>query len=85
MRNGSYETSNVDQVVRKLSGARELLREQHIDTTSKLRLREACLAASVEPDEMLAQIEARMRRTAHPVEQPREKYAEEREHVSLRH
>ncbi|NNJ13461.1 hypothetical protein EKD04_024350 [Chloroflexales bacterium ZM16-3] len=81
MRNGSYETSNVNQVVRKLSGARELLREHHIDTTSQLQLREACLAASVEPDEMLAQIDARMRRMARPVEHPREKYAEEHEHV----
>ncbi|NTW00680.1 MAG: hypothetical protein HGA19_05145 [Oscillochloris sp.] len=81
MRNGSYETSNVDQVVRKLSGARELLREHRIDTSSQLRFREACLASSVEPDEMLAQIEARMRRMARPVEEPREKYAEEREYV----
>ncbi|NTV63710.1 MAG: hypothetical protein HGA65_09270 [Oscillochloris sp.] len=81
MRNGSYETSNVDKVVRKLSGAREILREHRIDTSSKLRLREACLAASVEPDEMLAQMEARMRRIAAPVEQPREKYVEETEHV----
>ncbi len=77
MRNGSYETNDVNQVVRKLSGARELLREHRIDMTSRLQLREACLAASVEPDEMLAQIEARMRRMARPVEQPREKYAEE--------
>ena len=40
MRNGSYETSNVDQVVRKLPGARELLREHRIDTSSSLRLRD---------------------------------------------
>ncbi|MBX0329540.1 hypothetical protein K2Z83_17860 [Oscillochloris sp. ZM17-4] len=81
MRNGSYETSDVNKVVRTLPGAREILREHGIDTTSRLRLREACMAASVEPDEMLAQIEARMRRTARPAEQPREKYVEEREHV----
>jgi iron-sulfur cluster repair protein YtfE (RIC family) len=81
MRNGNYETSDVDQVVRKLPGARELLREHRIDTSSRLRLRDACLAASVEPDEMLAQIEARIRRTARPVEEPREKYVEERRRV----
>jgi iron-sulfur cluster repair protein YtfE (RIC family) len=82
MRNGSYETSDVNKVVRTLPGAREILRENRIDTTSRLRLREAALAASVEPDELLAQIEARMRRMARPVEHPREKYAEEREHTS---
>ncbi len=81
MRNGSYETSNVDQVVRKLPGARELLSEHRINMNNRISLREACLATSVEPDEMLAQIEARMRRMARPVEQPREKYAEEREYV----
>jgi ribosome-associated translation inhibitor RaiA len=78
MRNGSYETSDVSQVARKLSGAREILSEHRIDISSNLRLREAALAASVEPDEMLAQIEARMRRMARTVEQPREKYTEER-------
>jgi iron-sulfur cluster repair protein YtfE (RIC family) len=81
MRNGSYETSDVNKVAGRLPGAREILREYHIDTSSQLRLREAALAASVEPDEMLAQIEARMRRMARPVEQPREKYTEERERV----
>lgn len=79
MRNGSYETSNVDQVVRKLPGARELLAEHRINTGRHLSLREACLAASVAPDEMLAQIEARARRLARSAEQPAEKQAAERE------
>lgn len=81
MRNGSHETSNVDQVVRKLPGARALFAEHRIDTGRHLSLREACLSTSVEPDEMLAQIEARMRRIARAAEQTSEKIVEERDLV----
>lgn len=61
MRNGSYETSSVETVAQKLPAAREYLREARIDTTSRLTLREAAAAASLAPDELLAQIEARIR------------------------
>lgn len=64
MRNGSYELSNVDTVARKLPEAREILREARIDSTSRMSLREAALATSTNPDELLAQIEARLRRQA---------------------
>lgn len=64
MRNGSYEVSNAQLVAQKVPGAREILREHRIDT-SNMRLRDAALAAGVEPDELLAQIEARARRMAH--------------------
>lgn len=62
MRNGSHELSNVDTVASKLPEARELLREARIDSTSRLSLREAALACGSNPDELLAQIEARLRR-----------------------
>lgn len=74
MRNGSYENSNVADVIRKLPEARAILREARIDSTSKISLREAALAASVNPDELTAQIEASIRRAARrrQVEQPAE-------------
>jgi iron-sulfur cluster repair protein YtfE (RIC family) len=64
MRNGSYELSNVDKVASTLPEARALLREARIDSTSRMSLREAALAAGANPDELLAQIEARLRREA---------------------
>jgi iron-sulfur cluster repair protein YtfE (RIC family) len=64
MRNGSYEMSTPTTVAGKLPEARAILREQRIDSTNRMSLREAALAVSVEPDELLAQIEARMRRVA---------------------
>lgn len=64
MRNGSYENSTVETVAQKLPEARAYLREARIDSTSRMTLREAALAASVEPDELVAQIEARLRREA---------------------
>lgn len=64
MRNGSYENSTVETVVQKLPEARAYLREARIDNTSRLLLRDAAAAASVVPDELLAQIEARIRREA---------------------
>jgi hypothetical protein len=64
MRNGSYETLSVEQVVEKLPEARDYLREARIDRTSQMTLREAATAVSVVTDELLAQIEARMRRQA---------------------
>lgn len=74
MRNGSYETSNVNEIVRKIPAARALLRGYGIDTNSSIRLRDAAAAASMNADELLAQVEARLRRSAvRYVEQPREK------------
>jgi hypothetical protein len=64
MRNGSYETLTVETVTQKLPEAREYLRAARIDNTSRYSLREACATASVESDELLAKIEARMRRQA---------------------
>jgi hypothetical protein len=64
MRNGSYEMNTPTTVASKLPEARAILREQRIDTTDRMTLREAALAASVEPDELLAQIEARTLRAA---------------------
>lgn len=78
MRNGSYELSTPTTVANKLPEARALLREQRIDSTNRMNLREAALAASVEPDELLAQIEARMRRAARKAV-PTPTYVEETE------
>lgn len=64
MRNGSHELNNVDAVASKLPEARALLREARIDSTTRMSLREAALAAGANPEELLAQIEARMRRQA---------------------
>lgn len=73
MRNGSHEQSTVESVAQKLPEARAYLREARIDNTSRLFLRDAAAAASVEPDELLAQVEARIRRQARkaaPAPQP---------------
>lgn len=64
MRNGSYETLSVEQVVEKLPEARDYLREARIDRTNRMTLREAAASVSVVTDELLAQIEARIRRQA---------------------
>ena len=64
MRNGSYETLSVEQVVEKLPEARDYLREARIDRTNRMTLREAAASVSVTTDELLAQIEARIRRQA---------------------
>ncbi|PDW04533.1 hypothetical protein [Candidatus Viridilinea mediisalina] len=64
MRNGSYETLAVETVIEKLPESRDYLREARIDSTNRMSLREAAMAVSVESDELLAQIEARMRRQA---------------------
>ncbi len=70
MRNGSYENSTVETVARKLPEARDYLREARIDRTSTLMLREAAASVSVNSDELLAQIEARMRRQARRIARP---------------
>lgn len=64
MRNGSYEDLSVETVLQKLPEAREYVREARIDSTSRMSLREAAAATSTNSDELLAQIEARMRRQA---------------------
>ena len=64
MRNGNYENSTVESVVQKLPEARAYLRQARIDRTSSMFLRDAAAAVSEVPDELLAQIEARMRRQA---------------------
>ncbi len=63
MRNGSYENSTVATVAQKLPEARADLRAARIDSTSRMSLRDAAAAAAIVPEEMLAQIEARLRRT----------------------
>lgn len=67
MRNGSYEMSTPITVADKLPEARAILREQRIDMTDRMTLREAALAAGIQPDELLAQLEARTRRAGRRV------------------
>lgn len=76
MRNGNYENSTVETVAQKLPEAHAYLREARIDRTSLMTLREAAIAASVNPDELVAQIEARMRRQARHVARPAARPAE---------
>jgi iron-sulfur cluster repair protein YtfE (RIC family) len=64
MRNGSHELNNVDAVASKLPEARELLREARIDSTTRMSLRDAALAVGTNPDELLAQMEAKLHREA---------------------
>jgi hypothetical protein len=64
MRNGNFANSTVETVVQQLPEARAFLREARIDRTSRLYLRDAAAAASVVPDELMAQIEDRIRRAA---------------------
>lgn len=64
MRNGSYTQLTPEAVADKLPEARALFREARIDTTSRMRLADACLAASVNADELLANLEDRARRAA---------------------
>lgn len=64
MRNGNLENSTVEQVIQKLPEARSFLREARIDRTNTMLLREAAASVSVNCDELLAQIEDRMRRQA---------------------
>ncbi|RRR69377.1 MAG: hypothetical protein EI684_15830 [Candidatus Viridilinea halotolerans] len=64
MRNQSYETLTVETVIQKLPESRDYLREARIDNTGRMSLREAAQSVSAESDELLAQIEARMRRQA---------------------
>lgn len=64
MRNGSYAQLTPEAVAEKLPEARALLREARIDTTARMRLSDAALAASVNVDELLANLEERARRAA---------------------
>lgn len=64
MQNGSYAQLSPETVIEKLPAARALLREARIDTTSRMRLADAAMAASVHTDELLAVLEDRMRREA---------------------
>lgn len=82
MRNGSNADLTPAAVAEKLPEARALLHEARIDTTARMRLADAALAASVNVDELLANLEDRARRAARrarSVEQPRvaERAAEE--------
>ncbi len=89
MQNGSYAQLSPETVLQKLPGARALLREAHIDSTSRMRLSDAALATSVNTDELLAMIEDRLRRQARRARQPQpvllrqpvERYEEEFELV----
>lgn len=64
MRNGSLETRSVAQVAAAVAGADQTLREYGIDPTNRMTLRQAVSAASTTSDEVLAVMEARMRRQA---------------------
>lgn len=64
MRNGNNEQRTVDQVLARVPEAAHTLREYRIDPTSRMSLRTAAAAASVEVDELLAVMEARARRAA---------------------
>ncbi|WP_129671232.1 hypothetical protein [Candidatus Chloroploca sp. Khr17] len=64
MRNGNYENLSVDAVARRLPESREYLREARIDRTTRMSLREAANSTGTNSDELLAQIEARLRREA---------------------
>jgi hypothetical protein len=78
MRNGSYTQLSPETVIAKFPAARALLREARIDSTSRMRLADAALAASVHSDELMAVLEDRMRRAARrPASQPA--HAERRE------
>jgi hypothetical protein len=89
MQNGSYAQLSPETVIAKLPAARALLREARIDSTNRLRLADAALAASVHTDELLAVLEDRMRREARRRAQqpiavtlkPAERYEEEFELV----
>ena len=88
MQNGSYAQLSPETVLHKLPGARALLREARIDSSSGMRLSDAALAASVNTDELLAMIEDRLRRQARRARQPQpvllqpvERYEEEFELV----
>jgi hypothetical protein len=64
MRNGSYAQISPEAVAEKLSEARALFREARIDTTARMSLTDAALAAGVSTDELLAVLEDRARRNA---------------------
>jgi hypothetical protein len=64
MRTGHYPENSVDELVRHGDHElRDALRSAHI-AVARLTLREACEAASVEVDEVLAQADAAARRHA---------------------
>ncbi|WP_322822359.1 hypothetical protein [Chloroflexus sp.] len=64
MRNGTLEQLTVEEVLQTFGPeARAFLRENRIDR-SNLRFADACAAASVNPDEFFAQLDAGMRRRA---------------------
>lgn len=62
MRNGSYEQRSVEQIVARIPGAGAVLRSYGIDRTSQLTLAQAAAAASVDVDEVVAVLEAKVRR-----------------------
>lgn len=64
MRNGSLETQSAARVAAAVPGASTTLRSYGIDPTSRLPLWQAASAAATTSDEVLAVIEARMRRQA---------------------
>ncbi|GAB4428112.1 MAG: hypothetical protein OHK0015_10720 [Chloroflexi bacterium OHK40] len=64
MYNNSFAQISVEKFAQELPEARAYLREARIDSTARMRLVDAAMAASVTPDELLAQIDARIRRQA---------------------
>lgn len=64
MRTSFFEDHTVEQIVRQIPEARSFLREARIDRSSVMAFRDAAAAVSVNSDELLAQIEDRIRRHA---------------------
>ncbi len=62
MRNGSYEHSSVETVAQKFPEARVYVRKARLNTTYRLALHDAAVAAPVVPDALLAQTEIETRR-----------------------
>lgn len=64
MRNGSIEQQSVAHTLSHVAGASDILWRSGIDPTSRVSLRQAALAASVAPDELMAVLEYRARKAA---------------------
>lgn len=70
MQNGSLEHNTVTNLLQQIPSAGSLLREHRLAPTSRLRLADACAAVSVNPDELLAQLDDQIRRQARRAAQP---------------
>lgn len=68
----NYDQQSVEQISSRIPEVRAFLREARIDRTRLLTFREAAAAASVNGDELMAQLEDRMRRQARRAARPAE-------------